>query len=198
MAGVPYGTAKEALLQAAVTIAATRGLRGLTYRSVAVAAGVTHGSVRYHFGSWDALVEEALLHCVGPSIDDIHLRSPGLGFGELASGIVEMVTGHPEVQAFQFELYLEGRRRPEIAAVMERVNARYRAAVREELVRNGLGDPDLAELVFLTIDALVLHQTAFGGVERTERAVAALRRLLRSHADRDADQHAADPAGWSG
>ncbi|MFC7574917.1 TetR/AcrR family transcriptional regulator [Klenkia terrae] len=76
MAGVPYGTAKEALLQAAVTIAATRGLRGLTYRSVAAAAGVTHGSVRYHFGSWDALVEEALLHCVGPSIDDIHLRSP--------------------------------------------------------------------------------------------------------------------------
>ena len=81
---------------------------------------------------------------------------------------------------------------------MERVNARYRAAVREELVRNGLGDPDLAELVFLTIDALVLHQTAFGGAERTERAVAALRRLLRSHADRDADQHAVDPAGWSG
>ncbi|MSW64654.1 MAG: TetR family transcriptional regulator, partial [Actinobacteria bacterium] len=105
MAGVPYGTAKDALLQAAVTIAATRGLRGLTYRSVAAEAGVTHGSVRYHFGSWDTLVEEALLHCVAPSIDDIHLRSAGPGFDGLASGIVEMVTTHPEVQAFQFELY---------------------------------------------------------------------------------------------
>ncbi|SDN74831.1 transcriptional regulator, TetR family [Klenkia soli] len=182
MRSVPYGTAKEALLQAAVTVAATRGLRGLTYRSVAAEAGVTHGSVRYHFGSWDVLVEEALQHCVTRSLAEIHLGSPDPGFGSLASGIVEMVTLHPEAQAFQFELYLEGRRRPGIAAVMERVNARYRAAVSQELLRNGLDDPDLAELVFLTLDALVLHQTAFGGAERTGRAVTALRRLLRRYA----------------
>ena len=184
MVGVPYGTGRDALLRAAVQVAARSGLRGLTYRSVAAEAGVTHGSVRYHFGNWDALVEAALEHCVAQSLDSIRLASTGPGFNELASGIVEMIAAAPELQAFQYELYLEGRRRPEIAATMERVNSRYRAAVHQELLRNGVDDPDLAELVFMTLDGLVFHQTSFGQSQRTERAIDALRRLLHSYAVR--------------
>ncbi len=55
-----YGEGRSALLAAAVHVGATRGLRHLTYRSVAAEAGVAPGLVAHHFGTRDALIEEAL------------------------------------------------------------------------------------------------------------------------------------------
>src|SRR3712207_8439845 len=55
-----YGEGRRALLAAAVHVVATRGLRHLTYRSVAQEAGVAHGLVAHHFGTRDALLEAAL------------------------------------------------------------------------------------------------------------------------------------------
>ena len=63
-----YGTGREALLDAAVRVVARGGLRRLTYRAVAQEAGVTHGLVVHHFGSRDALIEEALAHAVRQSL----------------------------------------------------------------------------------------------------------------------------------
>lgn len=179
MAGLAYGTGRQALLEAAVRVVATQGLRGLTYRSVAAEAGVTHGSVRYHFGDWKTLVEEALGYCVERSVTGAELSSPGEGFEQFASGLVSLVTADPDAQAFQYELSMEARRRPELRPVMERANGLYRDAVRRELEHHGLDEPDLAEMVFVTIDGLVFHQTAFGDTERTERAAEALRTLLK-------------------
>ena len=182
MGGVAYGSGRQALLDAAIRVVSAQGLRGLTYRSVAAEAGVSHGSVRYHFGDWATLVEEALASCVERSVADAELSSDEPGFGQFASGLVSLVSANPDAQAFQYELTLEARRRPELRPVMERVNDIYRDAVQRELARNGLGDRALAELVFVTIDGLVFHQTAFGDDERTERAVAALRALLSAYA----------------
>lgn len=182
MAGLAYGTGRQALLDAAVRVVAAQGLRGLTYRSVAAEAGVTHGSVRYHFGDWRTLVEEALAHCVERSVQGAELSSQGEGFDEFASGLVSLVTADPGAQAFQYELTMEARRRPELRSVMERANDLYRDAVRRELAAHGLDDPDLAELVFLALDGLVFHLTAFGDTSRGERAAAKLRALLRAYA----------------
>ncbi|GLY63901.1 TetR/AcrR family transcriptional regulator [Amycolatopsis taiwanensis] len=182
MAGLAYGSGRQALLEAAIRVVAREGLRGLTYRAVAAEAGVTHGSVRYHFGDWNTLVEEALVFCAERSVKGAELTSDQPGFEEFASGLVSLVAAAPEAQAFQYELTLEARRRPELRSAMERVNDTYRAAVHRELARNGLTDPDLAEVVFATIDGLVFHQTAFGNTARTERAVNALRSLLSASA----------------
>jgi AcrR family transcriptional regulator len=182
MGGVAYGTGRTALLEAAIRVVATKGLRGLTYRSVAAEAGVTHGSVRYHFGDRDTLVEEALTFCVERSIEGAELTSEEPGFEDFATGLVSMVSTNPEVQAFQYELTLEARRRPELRRVMESVNDAYRTAVHRELTRNGLDDPDLAELIFTTIDGLVFHQTAFENPLRTERNLKILRKLLQTYA----------------
>jgi DNA-binding transcriptional regulator YbjK len=182
MAGVAYGTGRQALLEATIRVVARQGLRGLTYRSVAAEAGVTHGSVRYHFGDWATLVEEALAFCVERSIEGAELTSDGPGFDGFATGLAALVVADPEAQAFQYELTMEARRRPELLSVMARANDTYRAAVRRELARNGLDDPDLANLVFTALDGLVFHQTAFGDTDRTERAIATLRALLSSYA----------------
>jgi DNA-binding transcriptional regulator YbjK len=182
MARVAYGTGRPALLEAAVRVVASQGLRGLTYRSVAAEAGVTHGSVRYHFGDWSTLVEEALAFAAEKSVEGAELTSDGEGFDGFATGLVSLVADNPDAQAFQYELTIEARRRPELRPAVERVNDIYRAAVCRELTRNGLDDPDLAELVFVTLDGLVFHQTAFGNTARTERATAALRSLLKAYA----------------
>ena len=73
---VAYGTGRQALLEAAIQVVAAEGLRGLTYRSGAAEAGVSHASVRYHFGDWSTLVEEALTYCLDRSASDSVLAMP--------------------------------------------------------------------------------------------------------------------------
>lgn len=180
MGGVTYGGGRQAPLEATVRIVASQGLRGLTYRSVAAEAGVTHGAVRYHFGDWNRLVEEALEYCVERGVTEIALTSEDSGFDSFAAGLVSMVAGNPSAQAFQYEVSLEARRRPELLRLTERANDTYRASVRTELALRGLHDPDLAEMVFVVLDGLVFHQTVSGETERTERAIKALRSILRS------------------
>ncbi|WP_016882093.1 MULTISPECIES: TetR/AcrR family transcriptional regulator [unclassified Rhodococcus (in: high G+C Gram-positive bacteria)] len=179
MSGVAYGTGREALLDAAIHVVASHGLRGLTYRSVAAHAGVTHGAVRYHFGSWANLVEEALAWSVQRSIGDSALYAgDGRGLDGFATGLGLFVAENPHVQAFQYELALESRRRPELAEPMERVYDAYRAAVRDALIQVDIDDEDLTDLVFAAIDGIIFRQTAFGNPERTERTVSALRQVL--------------------
>lgn len=186
--GVTYGTGRQALLEAAIRVVAAQGLRGLTYRSLAAEAGVSHASVRYHFGDWSTMLEEALTYCLESSASDDVLASPGPGFEGFAESLVAMVTQNPDVQAFQYELNLEARRRPELRGLMERVDESYRDLVRRELSRHGLDDPDLAEAVYMTLDGLVLHQTIFPDPARTGRALDALRRLLGTYAAESASQ----------
>lgn len=177
---VSYGHGREALLDATIRVVSTQGLRGLTYRSVAAEARVSHGSVQYHFGDWSTLVESALDYCLQRSVPATVLGSADTGLEAFADGIVALVTEQPDLQAFQYELQLEARRRPELLPVVERMNGNYRALVSRELARHGITDPQVAEIVFMALDGLVLHQTVYGDTRRTEGAVEALRTLLTS------------------
>ena len=178
-----YGKGRSALLEAAIHVTARKGLRGLTYRSVADEAGVTHGLVAHHFGSRDALIEEALNYAVDTSVSQSRLESQDAGFEGLAAELQRSVAENPEIQAFQYELILESRRRPELLPLVEKIYDAYRLSVVEELKRNAIADPALAHLVLAATDGLVLQQLAFGRPERTETSLKILRSLLRHHAD---------------
>lgn len=178
MASIAYGAGRQALLDAAIHVVATEGLRGLTYRSVAAEAGVSHGSVQYHFGDWDTLVEQAHVHSVQRSIATAHLVTDGADLASFAVGLAASVTDDPETQAFQYELAVAARHRPSLMPVIERAYDAYRTAVADALTGHGLTDPVVADLVLAAIDGLVFQQTVFGQPERTERALAALRVLL--------------------
>jgi DNA-binding transcriptional regulator YbjK len=192
---VTYGTGRQALLEATIRIVAAQGLRGLTYRSVAAEAGVTHGSVRYHFGDWNTLVEEALTFCVGRSIDGSQLSSGTGEFVDFAATLEALVQSHPDLQAFQFELALESRRRPELKPMIERVYETYRSTVREVLRRNGLDDEDFVQMVFATLDGLAFQQTVFEDADRTRRGREVLRRVIT---DRLRHVRTADEAARAG
>jgi AcrR family transcriptional regulator len=54
---------REALLEAAIGCLRERGYGGTTARDVATAANVSLGAIRYHFGSMDGLLGEAIAEC---------------------------------------------------------------------------------------------------------------------------------------
>ncbi|WP_042382080.1 TetR/AcrR family transcriptional regulator [Streptacidiphilus melanogenes] len=193
---VNYGTGREALLNAAVRVVARGGLRKLTYRAVAEEAGVTHGLVVHHFGSRDALIEEALAHTVRTSLTISALETGTGSVADFSAGVSEMVSSDPDTQAFQYELLLEARRRPELLGHVRGLYDEYFDATRRELARilpHG-ADEGLTRLVFAALDGLVLHQLVFGGPETTEAAIARLRSLLRLLDAADGDTGAPDPS----
>jgi AcrR family transcriptional regulator len=175
-----YGEGREALLVAAIHVVARSGLRKLTYRSVADEAGVTHGLVAHHFGSRDALLAEALQYALNLSVDTSSIR-PGSGeLGEFAATLADLVSTDPDLQAFQFELVLESRRRPELRPHAEAIYAYYRSTVRESLESFGIHDDDLADLVFAALDGLAFQQVAFDTKDQTARLTRTLRGILAS------------------
>lgn len=175
-----YGAGREALLDAAITVVAQRGLRHLTYRSVAARAGVTHGLVAHHFGSRDALLLEALRHSVRRSIDVTFLRLDSGSPDDFVRGFADLVQSDPDLHAFQYEVLLESRRSPETRRYAEELYASYRAASREGLAAIGIKDGPMADLVFAALDGLVFQQVTVGSATVTRDAVEALRRLLWS------------------
>ena len=181
-----YGGGREALLNAAITVVATRGLRHLTYRSVAAEAGVTHGLVQHHFGSRDALLLAALRHSVQRSIEVTSLRPSGSSPDDFVQGIADMVERDPDLHAFQYEVLLESRRSPEARQHADELYASYRAAAREGLAQLGIEDGPMADLVFAALDGLVFQQVTVGSAEVTKDAIDALRRLLRLMQDESA------------
>lgn len=176
-----YGEGREALLNAAVRVVARGGLRKLTYRAVAQEAGTTHGLVVHHFGSRDALIEEALAHAIRTSLSTSALE-PGTGkVADFSVGVSDMVTADPDIQAFQYELLLEARRRPELLPQIRALYDDYFDATERELSRmlpDGADRP-LTRLIFAALDGLVLHQLVFGEPETTDAAIEELRGLLR-------------------
>ncbi|WP_089104968.1 TetR/AcrR family transcriptional regulator [Streptomyces hyaluromycini] len=187
-----YGEGREALLKAAVRVVGARGLRHLTYRAVAEEAGVTHGLVVHHFGSRDALIEESLAYAVRLSLSS-SLLEPGTGRPEdFVAGLTDMVEDDADGQAYQYELLLEARRRPELLPQVRALYDEYFGASQRELDRilPGGASPAFNRLVFAALDGLVLHQlTGIGDRADTGAALEELRSLLRTLGERPPEDH---------
>jgi AcrR family transcriptional regulator len=175
----PRGDGRVALMEAAIRVGARQGLRGLTLRSVAAEAGVSHGLVRHHFGSRQQLVDEALEHAARISVSTGDLE-PGTGDpDDFSRALEDIVAEDPEVQAFQYEMAIEARRRPELLATNHAIYEQYHLATQRELVRMGLADdPALAHAVFAMLDCLVLQKVLFG--KPVEPAIEWLRTMLKA------------------
>jgi AcrR family transcriptional regulator len=176
-----YGEGRTALLNAAIRVGARQGLRRLTYRAVADEAGVTHGLVAHHFGSRDALLEEALTHSIDKSIDASALVADTHQVDDFLDGLAGMVSADPDLQAFQYELILEARSRPELRPHAERLYQTYLAATRKGLRRLGIDDENLTHLVYAAADGLVFHQVTVGTEQATRTGIRQLQRLLEPH-----------------
>ena len=167
-----YGTGREALLRAVVDVVAQKGLRGMTYRAVAEAAGVNNSLVAHHFGSRDALIAAALQWASEQSIAASRLREAAEQEGSFTEALLGLLLEDPGLQAFQYEMILEARRRPELAGPVAQLYENYVDALTEGLQAFGVqGEVRVvARSLFAALDGLVLQYLA--GVGRDEIAAA--------------------------
>jgi TetR/AcrR family transcriptional regulator, regulator of biofilm formation and stress response len=176
---VPRGEAREALCAALVRVVARSGLDGVTYRSVAKEAGLSHGAASYHFATRDEMIQEALLWASRHSIQTSRIAVSG-DLDDLAGDLGQLMTDFPEESMFSFELVLASVRRPELAADIRASYGEFIDAVRASLDSLGFGDNlELARVVFATIDGLSIQHLIYRDRRATEEGVKVLQGLLR-------------------
>lgn len=173
------GGAREELCAALVRVVARSGLDGVTYRSVAKEAGLSHGAASYHFATRDEMIQEALLWASRHSIQMSRISVDGK-LENLAADLPQLMTDHPEEAMFSFELVLASVRRPELASDIRSSYYDFIDAVRRSLEKVGLGDNlELARVVFATVDGLSIQHLIYRDRRATEEGVRTLHALLR-------------------
>jgi AcrR family transcriptional regulator len=176
---VRRGGAREALCAALVRVVARSGLDGVTYRSVAKEAGLSHGAASYHFATRDEMIQEALLWASRHSIQMSRISVDGT-LDNLADDLPQLMADYPEEAMFSFELVLASVRRPELASDIRASYYDFIDAVRGSLQKVGFGDNlELARVVFATIDGLSIQHLIYRDRRATEEGVKVLQGLLR-------------------
>ncbi|UGS33829.1 TetR/AcrR family transcriptional regulator [Capillimicrobium parvum] len=175
--GDPVAT-RQAIIEAVVRLAGRDGFDALTYRAVAEEAGVSHGLLRYHFGSLDAAVHEAL-HW---TVDEAIARSPLTGADDLdsfAASLSRLVAQSPEHVAFQWGLVMHAQRKPELVEAIREFQARYVTQIQAQLERFGFpSERALARTVFAVLNGIVLSQLVSRDPAETDAEIAILREML--------------------
>lgn len=186
---LPYGDGRDALLAAVIDVVAEKGLRGVTYRSVAARAGVNHTLITHHFGSIEGLLAATLEWAVQRSIDETGLARVADFDGQFADALLASVSSEPELQLFQFEMLLEARRKPELKALLDRLYDNYISTVETALRERSLDtDDELSRAIFAALDGLMLQFLTFGNPAKIRSAVVQVGKLLeRSGAASDAN-----------
>ncbi|MFE4834675.1 TetR/AcrR family transcriptional regulator [Arthrobacter sp. NPDC056691] len=194
---LPYGDGRDALLAAVIDVVAEKGLRGVTYRSVAARAGVNHTLITHHFGSIEGLLAATLEWAVQRSIDETGLARVADFDEKFADALLASVSSEPELQLFQFEMLLEARRKPELKALLDRLYDNYISTVETALRERSLDtDDELSRAVFAALDGLMLQFLTFGNPAKIRSAVVQVGRLLeRSGTAGDATAAGLSPAG---
>lgn len=149
---------REQIRTAAFEVAAREGLGGLTVRSVAAEANVSHALVLFHFGRKERLLQE-LLEWLLSSTSALHVseeiaRMPRAldRVGALLEQEVVRLSREPKRTRLFFEYWSLGARKKPVRARISAEMERYRAAFRgnmEELLRT-----DAAPIAGVTAEAL--------------------------------------------
>ncbi|HIT75993.1 MAG TPA: TetR family transcriptional regulator [Candidatus Avipropionibacterium avicola] len=162
------------LVTAAVALLAEDGLRAVTHRRVEQRAGVSQGTVKYHFGSLDGLIAGVVEHMVEVEVVSVlvvptDLVEAAMDSGEVpaevwrrADAVVREMLERPGLVRARFELYLHAASRPGLQDVIARGRDEFVARTTESLsgVLPG-GDPregaSVARMVLALVDGMLLH-----------------------------------------
>jgi DNA-binding transcriptional regulator YbjK len=160
-------TARERILHATLDLIGAEGVGGVTNRAVATAAGVSLGSLTYHFPAQGDLLREALLLFVTREAQRLEGLAEGLEgatpeLDEIAAAVQAVVqTAGRNEQLAQIELYLHASRDPELREVAGRAYAAYDHAALTVLVALGVPDPaPLVPALIALVDGFELRRLA--------------------------------------
>jgi DNA-binding transcriptional regulator YbjK len=157
------------VLDAAIRVLGSGGVRALTHRAVDAEAGLASGSTSNYFRS-----REALLHAVMARVVTVERagweqlaasltpRSPDELADALAQ-LVEMVTGPARaLSVARYALFVEAARDPQLQASITEAAHTIAAWGRRWLVDVGSTDPDTHTAIVLAyLDGVILHRLAY-------------------------------------
>ena len=164
----PSTIRRDQLADAAITVIAEHGMRGLTHRSVDAAAGAPVGTTSNH-----ARTRLAILLLAMERITELDAREPSLWPVDLASlEPAEMLTslsqsllsrierGTPRLKA-RFELALEATRVRELRAEYDRAGLATRAELTDILLKVGTPhSPQKANVLIAWLDGILFDAVA--------------------------------------
>ncbi len=180
-------TTRERILRAVADQLVHSGLAGTGIRELAAAAGVSHRTLLYHFGTRDALVLEALKVLRDRQftlVTDAHSVPTGRpALSDAVRGVWKNISADESSDWFKlfFEAYVASLRQPEAySEFLDGVVHRWVALIEHlfEVDRPELAEDDSATLLLAALRGLHLDLLATGDRARVERALETLVRLL--------------------
>lgn len=162
--------ARRRLVRAALDVIGAEGIAGLTNRRITQAAGVSPGTLTYHFPAQEQLLVEALETFVSEEVDRLEVISSQLVGARLdvasaaefaRKAIEESVTRREQIA--QFELYLHAARNPRASAAAARCYAAYDALSIATLSALGSRHPEQhARALVALVEGIELRRLATG------------------------------------
>lgn len=130
---------RQRLLDAARRQIVAQGWQAASSRLVTGDAGVPLGSIRYHFGSREAMLAEAAMAEVAamfatPTRQIVASRTP-VELVEALIGWVASAGTSAQQQALLLEVMAHSRRTPELAAALEQSLSGYRSTIADAVLR---------------------------------------------------------------
>lgn len=175
----------ERILRAALRVIGEHGIAGLTNRLVAKEAGISLGSLTYHFASQTDLLRESLLRFVDDEVARITAITETLAAtvhtveqaaAAAQHALAEMTVGREEIGVH--EVYVHAARDPELYEATQRCFAAYDEVATTTLRLLGIADPErVAGHVVALIAGGQLRRLATG-VDATAAAADGLLLLL--------------------
>ncbi|HTA97580.1 MAG TPA: TetR family transcriptional regulator [Solirubrobacteraceae bacterium] len=179
---------RERMLRATLKLIADGGVAAVTNRRVAAAAGVSLGSLTYHFASQAQLLRESLLLHVEEETarreqiaQELARQKPGVR--QVAEAVEQLVAVPSEIpkQIAELELHLQAARDPELREASQRCFEAHEQIASAAL--SALGIPDgkrHAPAVVALMTGLAVRRLAEGGrdAQGTSDALLALVRGL--------------------
>jgi AcrR family transcriptional regulator len=167
----PGDGTRERILRATLEVIAADGVGGITNRRVAAAAGVSLGSLTYHFSSQSELLRESLLTYVEDQTSrleaiarELAARDPTLE--QVSEEIERIVASGVEVRGeiAELELYLHAARDSELREAASRCFDAHERFAASALRAMGVEDAEAhAPVVVALMTGLAVRRLAGGG-----------------------------------
>jgi DNA-binding transcriptional regulator YbjK len=178
----------DTLLDAAIHVVGTDGMRALTHRAVDAAAGLPTGSTSNLFRTREALLRAMVVRMIDTEVDG-WTRLAGAtpapttsdALAHLLASMVATLTGELRtLTVARYSLFMEAARDRELQAEMGRGAARVAAIGRQWLTAAGSPDPAAhTALLMAHLDGAVVHRLAFPDAPpASDDVTAGLRTLL--------------------
>jgi AcrR family transcriptional regulator len=173
---------RQRILRTTLSLIGEHGIGEVSNRAIAAAAGVSLGSLTYHFPSQTQLLRDALLLYVGEEVSRLsaiaaELRASRPSLAQAAAEVERIVEGSTDrlEQVAELELHLHASRDPELHDASRRCFAAYEDLAAAVLEALDVPDPARhARTVVAVMCGLGLRRLGTGDREATGTADALL------------------------